>query len=146
MHVTLNQSRADLRQNGPKIRIAVGHPRADIEVAKREGKTLHPPQTVIAVIDTGASVSLIRPEVAATCGLRKTGPATVSVVGTTIEAAEHSASISFVDHELKGFDSLRVISSPLPRQEGVACLIGRDILERWRLYYDGTTGEMWIED
>jgi hypothetical protein len=143
---SLSQSRVDLRNNGPKIRISIGHPQSEIEAAKKAQRQLKPPHTIMAMIDTGASVTLINNEVAVTCGLRPTAPTQVSVVGSIIDVNEFVAAIRFVDYQLKGFDPLRVVGSSLPRQEGIACLLGRDILERWALYYDGRNGELWVED
>lgn len=146
MRVILSQSRTDLRSNGPKIRISIGHPEREIEAAKRAGRQLKPPRVIMAMIDTGASVTVINNEVAITCGLRPTAPTQVSVVGTIIDANEFIAAVRFIDHDLRGFDPLRVVGSSLPRQEGIACLLGRDVLERWALYYDGRIGELWVED
>jgi predicted aspartyl protease len=147
MHVDLSQSRADLRRNGLKLRILIGHPEADVEAAKRAKAKIQPPQSIVGIIDTGSSITVINPQVAATCGLRQTGTTRVAAVGAQpVSQPEFAASIKFPDHPLVGFETLRVVACALPAQEGVACLLGRDILERWRLSYDGRTGEVTVDD
>lgn len=146
-HVILSQTRADLRRDGLKLRILIGHPRADVEAAKKANVPLKPPQPIVGIIDTGSSVTVVNPQVVQTCGLRQTGSQRVAGVG--VEATyrpEFAASIQFPEHPLATFDAFRVIACPLPPQEGVACLLGRDILERWRLLYDGRNGEVTLED
>jgi predicted aspartyl protease len=147
MHVDLSQSRADLRRNGLKLRILIGHPDIDVEAAKRANAKLQPPQSIVGIIDTGSSITVINPQVAETCGLRQTGTVPVAAVGSKpLARPEFAASIRFPEHRLTGFDTLRVVVCPLPAQEGIACLLGRDILERWRLSYDGRTGEVTVDD
>ena len=147
MHVDLSQSRADLRRNGLKLRIIIGHPRPDIEAAQQAHAHLPPAQSIVGIIDTGSSVTVINPQVAETCALRQIGTTNVAAVGAKpAPRPEFAASISFPEHPLTGFDILRVVACPLPGQEGIACLLGRDILERWRLSYDGRTGEVTVDD
>jgi hypothetical protein len=102
----------------------LGHPQKEIEAAKRANWQLKPPLTIMAMIDTGASVTVINNEVAVTfvCSDPVRRPPV---------------------ERLRSFACGR---SSLPRQEGIACLLGRDVLERWALFYDGTNGELWVED
>ena len=147
MHVDLSQSRADLRRNGLKLRILIGHPEPDLEAAKKAKAKIQPPLSIVGIIDTGSSVTVVNPQVAETCGLRQTGTTLVVAVGSNpVSRPEFAASIKFPDHPLAGFETLKVVACPLPAQEGIACLLGRDILERWRLSYDGRTGEVAVDD
>jgi predicted aspartyl protease len=147
MHVDLSQSRADLRRYGLKLRILLGHPEPDLEVARKAKAKIQPPLSIVGIIDTGSSITVINPQVASTCGLRQTGTVLVAAVGAKpVSQPEFAASIKFPDQPLAGIATLRVVACPLPAQEGVACLLGRDILERWRLSYDGRTGEVTVDD
>ena len=122
-------SRVELRRTGPKIRVTIGHPRAEVEAAERANIELKKPYTIWALIDTGASRTVINPQLAATCGLRQTGQAKISSAGQVAVRPEFAGAILFPDAELRGFDPLSLVACHLPEQD-VACLLGRDVLER----------------
>jgi hypothetical protein len=145
MGVKFTYSRGDLRRSGPKIRVTICHPKAALSAAKQAGVDLKEPYTVTALIDTGASRTVINPQLAATCGLRKTGIARISSAGHITDRPEYAGAILFPNDELAGFDPLSLIACPLPEQD-VACLLGRDVLERWNLTYDGRSGFVEIDE
>jgi hypothetical protein len=58
---------------------------------------------------------------------------------------EFAGAIHFPGQELKGFDPMSLVACPLPEQD-VACLLGRDVLERWNLTYDGRSGFVEVEE
>lgn len=124
------------------MRAEIGPPAAWTRLAGAEPKK---PLTVMALIDTGASITVINPQIAVTSGLRQVGIARISTTGLVSEMPEYTAAIHFPNSKLKGFDPVRVIACPLPGSE-FSCIIGRDILEKWRLVYDGRTGEVQIEE
>jgi predicted aspartyl protease len=96
------------------------------------------------LIDTGASVTIINPQIAATCKLRHTGRARiVAVGGEPGEYREYAAAISFPETAIPKIDAIRVVACPIIRQPYFSCLIGRDILQKWLLTYDGPNG--WFE-
>src|SRR5271168_4553025 len=138
-------SRVDLRRSGPKIKVTIGHPRATLLAANQAHVELKKPFTVTALIDTGASRTVISPQLAATCGLRQTGEARISSAGHITQRPEFAGAVHFPDTDLNGFDPVSLIACPLPEQD-VACLLGRDILERWNLMYDGRSGQIEIEE
>ena len=138
-------SRVDLKKTGPKITITVGHPQATQSLAKQKGVQLRNPLTIEALIDTGASRTVINPQVAVTCGLQQTGEVRISSAGHITERQEFVGAILFPGQELKGFDPIRLVACPLPEQD-VSCLLGRDILERWNLTYDGRSGLVEVEE
>jgi hypothetical protein len=143
--VKFTYARGDLRRSGPKIRVTITHPRSVLAAAKQAGVDLKDSFTATALIDTGASRTVINPQLAATCGLRQTGVARISSAGHITERPEYAGAIHFPDQELKGFDPLSLVACPLPEQN-VACLLGRDVLERWNLTYDGRSGFVEIEE
>ena len=109
----------------------------DIELAK--------PLTITALIDTGASRTVINPEVAVTCALKYIGQVRISSAGHINERREFVGALRFPDSGLRGFDPLRFVACPLPEQD-VSCLLGRDILERWAMTYDGRSVFVEIEE
>jgi predicted aspartyl protease len=143
--VKFTYARGDLRRSGPKIRVTISHPRSALAAAKLADISLKEPFTVTALIDTGASRTVITPQLVATCGLRQTGVARISSAGHITERPEYAGAINFPDQALKGFDPLSLVACPLPEQD-VACLLGRDVLERWNLTYDGRSGFVEIEE
>jgi len=93
--------------------------------------------SVRALVDTGASLTIINPQIAATCKLSAVG-------GEAGEFPEYAAAISFPGNHLPGLDTTRVVACPIIRQPFFSCLIGRDIMRKWLFTYDGRTGEVEI--
>ncbi len=105
-----------------------------------------PELPVSALIDTGASLTVINPEIAVTCKLKQTGFQRVNAVGgATGEYPEYAAAIAFPNSNLPRLDTTRVVACPIIRQPFYACLIGRDILQKWLFKYDGRSGSIEIE-
>jgi hypothetical protein len=76
----LSFSPYDLQKDGPRIRIEISAPSFDVQQGRDVGLEYPPPFGITAVIDTGASLTVINPQVATTCKLRTTGFATVASV------------------------------------------------------------------
>jgi class 3 adenylate cyclase/predicted aspartyl protease len=138
-------AKRDLKVRGLRINVEIGPSNAEIQWAKLANVELRKPLKVRALIDTGASVTVINPQVAVTCGLRQVGQVAISSTGMVAEWPEYVGSIGFPDLTLKSRDPVRLIACPLPGQD-FSCLIGRDVLDGWRLVYDGKTGEVQIRD
>lgn len=137
------RSPATLLQEGPHIPILVSATRFEVEEGRAVGLDF-PEWPVQALIDTGASVTIVNPEVAKTCKLKWTGRAQIIAVGGVAgEFPEHAAAISFPGTSLASCDVIRVVACPIVRRP-FSCLIGRDILQRFRLIYDGRTGDVEI--
>jgi hypothetical protein len=139
-------SPAKLQTVGPVIKVIIGNTAPELAEARAVGLEFPAPLPFSAVVDTGAAVTIINPQLAETFKLKYTGPARISSVGNVGEYRAYAASIAFPgQHHLKSFDVLRVIASPLAHME-VSCLIGRDILRYWEFTYNGKTGEVTIKD
>ena len=134
----------DLILQGPHIAILISATRVEVE----EGRSLgleFPELPVRALIDTGASLTVINPEIAKTCKLKQTGHQMINAVGGQAgEYPAYAAAISFPGTELPSLDATRVVACPIIRQPFFSCLIGRDIMRKWLLTYDGRTGEVEI--
>ena len=135
----------ELRENGPRISISIGHSEMEYEESKSLGLDLPPPLTVSGLIDTGASITVINPRVAESRRLRQTGFALVSAAGSQAQYPEYVASLKFPGTDLQSFDLVRVVGCQLPRQP-IACLIGRDILRKWLVTYNGRASTVRISD
>lgn len=133
-----------LFQQGPHIEIRIGATRLEVVEGRAIGLEF-PVIPVRALIDTGASLTIINPEIAATCKLRQTGRQKINAVGGEAgEYPEYAASIAFPGSELPSFDTTRVVACPIIRQPFFSCLIGRDIMRKWLFKYDGRSGEIEI--
>jgi len=70
--------------------------------------------------------------------------AATSVAGFYPDYESALTAISFPGTDLLSFDAIRVVACPIIRRPFFSCLIGRDILQKFRLTYDGRTGEVEI--
>lgn len=128
-----------LSQAGPIIKVSVTHPRIVQEQLKQLNKDI-PTISINALIDTGASSSVITPKIATQIGLVQTGFQRVTSVhdaqdrpifyGFILLPWGKGKEIPLVACDLKNFD----------------CLLGRDILMHWHLTYHGTDGSIVICD
>lgn len=134
-----------LISDGPVLQIQIGVTLDEMDFASVSGEPVSRPLKIRALIDTGASLTVINPEVANRCRLRQTGFQLLSAAGSEGRYPSFSASISFPGSSLRGFDPVPVVACKLPRQS-IACLIGRDLMARWSLEYDGRTGEVTVRD
>ena len=128
------------KEAGPIVRIAIERP-----VTPKQPTRAQPKLQIAALVDTGASLTVINPEVARTCDLPKIGQVKVSVPGGVNEYSQFAAAISFPSTSLRIVSPLAVTAVPIGAQS-VACLLGRDILSRWKITYDGDTGRIEIEE
>jgi len=134
----------DLILQGPHIAILISATRVEVE----EGRSLgleFPELPMRALIDTGASLTVINPEIAKTCKLKQTGHQMINAVGGQAgEYPAYAAALSFPGTELPSLNATRVVACPIIRQPFFSCLIGRDIMRKWLLTYDGRTGDVEI--
>ena|SRR5689334_1677164 len=141
----LKFSPSELQRIGPLIKVMIGHTKPELEEAKSLGFEFPQPRPFHGLIDTGAAVTIINPELAKTYKLVRTGRAPIKAAGHTAVYDEFAASISFPERNLKEFEILRIVACPLASAE-MSCLIGRDILRHWELNYNGDSGEVTIRD
>lgn len=125
-----------LQTHGPRILIDISAPSADIQEGKALGLEFPEPFRITAVIDTGASLTVVNPEVVEGCKLRATGFAIVASIERKARYHQHAARIEFPGTKLKALDGIPVVACRISQQP-YACLIGRDILRNWLLTYNG---------
>ena len=105
------------------------------------------PRSVTALIDTGASVTVISRVFANYCRFFQTSEGSeLTTLGATLRCGEHAGAISFPDTTLRPVDSLRIVSADFVGQRHYSCLIGRDVLQNWRITLDGPSKRVLIED
>jgi predicted aspartyl protease len=134
----------DLILQGPHIAILISATRVEVEEGRPLGLEF-PELPVRALIDTGASLTVINPEIAKTCKLKQTGHQMINAVGGQAgEYPAYAAAISFPGSELPSLEATRVVACPIIRQPFFSCLIGRDIMRKWLFTYNGRTSEIEI--
>jgi len=128
-----------LNQMGAFIEVTITHPRIIQENFKKQGKSV-PTVNVNALIDTGASSTVITPRVADQLGLIHTGFQKVTSVQ---DEQQRPVYYGFIIFPWGGAKEIPIISCPLKNFD---CLIGRDILMHWYLTYNGPDGSIVICD
>lgn len=130
-----------LVRRGPCIQVQVGVAKVIAQQLLQQGKEVPTPSSGLAIIDTGAAVTCIDDGVA-----RQLGLPVINVV--TISSASHAATQQNVypaQIEVIGLplaiDVPNAIGAPLAEQ-GLIALIGRDVLQRCTLFYNGPAGSI----
>lgn len=132
---------------GPCIDVIIMNSRDVIEAGRAIGLDYPGPRPMKALLDTGASVTVISKVFANSCKLFQTSEGTeISAIGATHRCGEHAGSISFPDTSLRPLDPIRIVSAVFVKQRSYAILIGRDILRNWVVTFNGRSKRVTIEE
>lgn len=138
--VTMNPGVA-LALRGPILQVSIGLEETIASQLVQQSKAIPQPISGLALIDTGASVTCVDDSIAQKLGLPvidRANMASASHDATQVNV--YPALIEFVGFKIK-INAQRVMGASLANQ-GVAVLIGRDVLQRFTLFYNGITGEI----
>ena len=114
--------------------------------------------TVMAHLDTGASLTSIDHSIAAYLGLVSTGQQQIGTASGFSVVNNYAADIGFIGSQLKGIQNLQISSCQLPHFNLQNCLanpnlpmnfgvlIGRDLMSRWNIIWNGPTSTVFISD
>lgn len=127
-----------LRADGPLMRVRVGNAQTVIQRLTQEGKTPPAPEELVALIDTGASISAIDAAIAQRLGLLQTGSIQVGGVGGMSTQPVFAAALELPEFSI-AFDPLSLSGAALPSDK-FQMLLGRNILCNLRMTYDGPSG------
>ena len=145
--VELHWDPFDQDDPGPCIDVVVMNSRDVMEAGRSIGLDYPEPLRMRALLDTGASITVISKKFANYCKLFQTNEGSeVTAIGATHRCAEHAGSISFPGTGLRGFDPIRIISAVFVKERYYAILIGRDILRNWVISFDGRSKRVTITD
>jgi hypothetical protein len=132
---------------GPCIYVVVANSKDVIEAGRADGLEYPEPRRMRALLDTGASVTVISKTFAKHCKLFQTSEGSeITALGATHSCGEHAGSISFPGTNLRPFDLMRIVSADFVKERNYACLIGRDILRNWLITFDGPGKRVSITD
>ncbi len=122
-----------LDAEGPMVRLRLSPCRAAQEARQRAGKTIHTPVEVDALIDTGASHSVLRDHLLLPLGVLPVGMVTMN---TTLRESVQSYQY-FLEAELGPLRFAAVfLGAPMP-QSRFQAILGRDVLDNFTMVYDG---------
>jgi hypothetical protein len=136
--VELSWDPFDQGDPGPCINVTVMNSRDVIEGWRDLGLECPELRTMRALLDTGASVTVISKVYANHCKLFQTNEGSeITAIGATHRCGEHAGAISFPGTGLRPFDPIRIVSAVFAKERHYAILIGRDILRNWNITFDG---------
>ena len=130
----------DVTASGPTLQVSVGPSRELITNLTVLGQPVALPQTVEALIDTGAQTTVINPETVRRLAIRPVGAVQINTPSTIAPLLCNRYHINVYLSESFAVENIFAIEAPmggLPYQ----CLIGRDILRRASFFYNGNANE-----
>jgi hypothetical protein len=146
-HVDIHWDPFDQTDPGPCIDVTVMNSRDVIEAGRAIGWEYPEPRRMRALLDTGASVTVISRTFADNCKLFQTNEGSeITAIGQTHRCAEHAGAISFPGTKLQPLDPIRIVSAAFPKARHYAILIGRDILRNWVITFDGRSKRVTIKE
>jgi hypothetical protein len=132
---------------GPCIDVIIVNSRDVIEAGRLIGLEYPEPRPMKALLDTGASVTVISKVFANTCKLFQTSEGSeITAIGATHRCGEHAGAISFPGTHLRPLDPIRIVSADFVKERSYAILIGRDILRNWVITFIGRSKRVTIEE
>src|ERR1017187_1916959 len=97
----------DPNDPGPCIDVVITNSAALIEAGLAIGFEYPKPRSIRALLDTGASVTVVSKTFAKYCKLRQTSAGRgIRALGATHQCGEHAGTVSFPNTRLKMFDTI----------------------------------------
>lgn len=126
---------SNLQSSGPILEIQIGMPRDLINVLKETGQPVPNPIKAIALIDTGATSSVVNPTIIQGLKVAPIGRVRINTPSdANVECDMYKLALILPDGV--AIESSDVIEAPLVGQP-IQCLLGRDILRHGVLIYNG---------
>ena len=134
-----------LAVNGPIIQFQVEIPPVLAESLQRASTPIPNPVEGFALIDTGASITAIDGIVFTQLGINPNGIAMVGTAGGLQQQSPYPVRLTFPGTGIPGVNHAKALGCNLAGQlvlgnRPVIALIGRDILQRFILIYNGSAG------
>ena len=134
--------------DGPVIDLGIWLARALAHALVAQGQVVPPPQTIRALIDTGADRTAIHPNALASIASPPSGTPLVRRPGSTTASRRvnvHDVRLAFggtvVSSTRRSWVEVEA-AAVVPADPSVLALIGRDMLAHCQFIYDGLKGEL----
>lgn len=148
-YVSPIRSPRDLLLHGPRLKVTIGPPLlGGSSVSSAGGLEVSNGAKFLetdALLDTGASRTLVTPEAARRAGLRKINEVTLMGLSGNFKTDVYAGSLQFPRSGLRPVEMMALSCCELPNIL-YHCLIGRDVLSHWVFAYDGSTGTWKIKE
>jgi len=128
-----------LRNIGPRVRVEIQIPPILAEYFTQRGQPVPEPFSGDALFDTGASISAVDNSAITNLGINPMGVTQVHTPGGTVQQNLYPLRFFFPTLSNLTIDFNAVIGSEL-RSQGIIALVGRDVLSRCMLVYNGLVG------
>jgi len=141
-HVSPVRNPRDLAIYGPRMKITFGPP--ILPTVSHDASSTAKFLQTDALVDLGAARTILTPNAVKKAGLVKIDQTSLATVGGTLKADIYAASLQFPSG-LRAIETIAVVCCEL-RYPLFHCLLGRDVLSRWILNYDGPAGTWEIQE
>lgn len=129
---------------GPCIKFSVTRYVDEIESGELLGLEYDSPSTPTALIDTGSPFTVINTTLAKKANLSLTNPKfPITTISGDCVCEEYGGSISFPGSGLPRINAVQILARDLS-QKAYACILGRNILKRWKICFDGRNNSVTI--
>jgi predicted aspartyl protease len=124
----------NLQQEGPVVEVKLVAGAAAEDAERKANRVVPAPLSVQAMIDTGASGTVIRQDIPEKLGLKPIGKVLINTPSSTgVECYKYLIRLMFPNNV---FGEFLAIAAPLQGQS-IQCLVGRDVLCHAVLVYTG---------
>ena len=128
-----------LQQAGPVLQVEVAIPGRLATHFSQTSTPIPPPQTGFALLDTGASITGVDVGILTALGVNPVSTVNVLTPSGQQQQSLYPCRISFPGTPIPALDLNAVTGSQLAAQ-GLAVLIGRDLLRHFLIVYNGVDG------
>lgn len=132
-----------LHQQGPVLSVEVHIPSALATLLGQQNQPPPPPVTGLALIDTGATNSCVDRKVIQSLGVSPIGIIETGTAGGKVKQHLFPAKLNFPGEGFTAEFNATVgvdLSGQVAAGQNIIALIGRDLLTRWLLIYNGPAG------
>jgi predicted aspartyl protease len=132
-------------QSGILLQVALGLDSATSSYLNGVGTPVPNPVMSTALVDTGASSLCIDSSIAQALGLKRRGLTNSLTANGPRQCNVYAVSLSFPGSTLTNYNLIQACEVNLSNQP-FKVLIGRDVMSRWHIHYNGQVGVISIAD
>lgn len=134
-----------LANKGILVNVEIAIDLATAEALRACAQPVPNPIICQALVDTGSSILAIDQSIAQSLNLVKRGIYIAHTANGQRQCNLYAVALSFPATNLKAYNIIQATEVDLSAQP-FKCLIGRDILRKWHLHYNGESGAISIAD